>query len=141
MDLKTKLQHLKKHLLEETYNVNDIYFGLLVEVANTSLTDIHYLGGYDWKYTQNIRYKKITGLILKKLNDTTYQDIASKKCYIDDDSVEHDYRMKVGEKYIYSSSIIAYTEVFKNVFNQSPYLTKEEITKELKKYILTKRKK
>ena len=143
MNLKDILYSLKEYLLEiseEKYDIDNIYFGLLVEVNNEYLKNIEYLGGYDWKYTQHISYKKIGGLILKKINKDTYQHIDTKKCYKTDDSLENDYRMQVGEQYICTSSLIPYTEVIPKVFNQKCYLTKDEITTELKKYSLQKNK-
>lgn len=116
MNFKEKLKLIKQILLTETYNINLLYFGNLVQVYNKEIKDIYYLGGHDWFWTDSVTYKPLKWLLLEEIENNKYKDLETQKIYTTTEFVERDYNMKKGELYIYSKSLIPYTEIFEKEY-------------------------
>lgn len=132
MTKKEILKIIKKYVLEELYDSNKIYFGLILEVNYSYMREIEYLGGYDWKYISGAYFEKKEYLILKKVHDELYQDIKTKKIY-KTTNLKLDYsEMKKGEQYISANHLITYKKAFKD--DTRHYLTYNEIEEQLLDY-------
>ena len=132
MTKKEILKIIKKYVLEELYDSNKIYFGLILEVNYSYMREIEYLGGYDWKYISGAYFEKKEYLILKKVNDELYQDIKTKKIY-KTTNLKLDYsEMKKVEQYISANHLITYKKAFKD--DTRHYLTYNEIEEQLLDY-------
>ena len=132
MTKKEILKIIKKYVLEELYDSNKIYFGLILEVNYSYMREIEYLGGYDWNYISGAYFEKKEYLILKKVNDELYQDIKTKKIY-KTTNLKLDYsEMKKGEQYISANHLITYKKAFKD--DTRHYLTYNEIEDQLLDY-------